>query len=175
MGHNKPHSIEAILKCSEAQKKRWADGAYKNRPPISMETKKKISNTLQKGKWLRCLVCDEIFYVSPSRGNAKYCSQACNGKTKTEENNHNWNGGSSRAYKTGYHSHAYKNWRKKVFIRDNFTCQGKDCDTDSVYITAHHILSFANYPELRFDVNNGITLCKDCHSKTDNYKGRNRR
>ena len=84
----------------------------------------------------------------------------------------NWKGGISRAYKTGYYSIEYKAWREAVFIRDIFTCQG--CGKMG-YITAHHIKSFTHYPESRFDLENGITLCEDCHSQTDNYKGKNKR
>lgn len=55
-------------------------------------------------------------------------------------------------------------WRKAVFTRDNFRCRigGEKC---SYYIEAHHILSWREYPELRFDVNNGITLCKKHHPR----------
>lgn len=81
-----------------------------------------------------------------------------------------WKGGNSKNYKTGYYSSDYINWRKAVFKRDDFTCQG--CG-DKGYITAHHIKSFAHYPELRFDLKNGQTLCEPCHKLTDNYKGRN--
>lgn len=87
------------------------------------------------------------------------------------ENNPNWKGGTSRIYKTGYYSSEYKQWRRDVFSRDNYTCQ--DCG-ETGYVTAHHIKSFAHYPDLRFDINNGKTLCQSCHSKTDNYKGRNK-
>lgn len=83
-----------------------------------------------------------------------------------------WKGGNSRYYRLGYYSNEYKLWRKSVFVRDNFTCQS--CGSMG-YITAHHIKSFANYPELRFEITNGLTLCEPCHSKTDNYKGRNKR
>ena len=48
------------------------------------------------------------------------------------------------------------------------------CRKVGVYLTAHHIKSWKNYPELRFDINNGITLCEDCHKLTDNYKGKNK-
>lgn len=84
----------------------------------------------------------------------------------------NWRGGTSRPYKDGYYSIEYKNWRKAVFERDGYTCQG--CG-DQNYITAHHIKGFAKHPELRYDVSNGLTLCEKCHAKTDNYKGRARR
>ena len=83
------------------------------------------------------------------------------------ENCYKWKGGVSKNYKTGYYSTEYKTWRESVFIRDNFACQ--ECG-EMGYITAHHIKSFAQYPELRFDINNGITLCELCHSRTDNYK-----
>lgn len=93
-------------------------------------------------------------------------------RTFAGKNHWNWKGGNSRGYKTGYYSTEYLNWRKQVFERDNYTCQ--ECFGErGQYITAHHIKSFAHYPKLRFVLNNGITLCEECHKKTDNYKGRN--
>lgn len=92
------------------------------------------------------------------------------GKTVGEDH-HNWKGGVSRGYRTGYYSNEYKNWRKAVFERDGFTCQ--ECG-DMGYVTAHHIKSFAHYPDLRYEISNGKTLCESCHEKTDNYKGRNK-
>lgn len=52
--------------------------------------------------------------------------------------------------------------------RDNWTCQ--NCGNRSkknkyIRIEAHHIKPFAVFPELRFKLSNGITLCKKCHSK----------
>ena len=53
-------------------------------------------------------------------------------------------------------------WKKKCLERDNFTC--KECFTTS-YLVVHHIKGFHEYPELRFDIGNGITLCRSCHGK----------
>src|SRR5260221_14707340 len=62
----------------------------------------------------------------------------------------------------------YKQWRTAVFQRDNYTCV--ICGNPSKgNIEADHIKSFALYPELRFEVSNGRTLCEDCHKLTDNY------
>ena len=88
------------------------------------------------------------------------------------ENHPRWKGGNSREYKTGYYSKEYRGWRMSVFLRDNFTC--RNCGVKNCYLTAHHIKSFAHFPVLRFDLNNGLTLCEKCHSETDNYGGRAR-
>lgn len=62
------------------------------------------------------------------------------------------------------HSLEYKRWRFDVYARDNFTCQ--HCgDKRGGNLVAHHIKPFADYPELRLDVKNGITLCQSCHHK----------
>ncbi len=62
----------------------------------------------------------------------------------------------------------YKFWRKAIFKRDNYTCVmcGNPSKGD---IEADHIKSFAMFPELRFKLSNGRTLCSVCHKLTDNY------
>lgn len=53
----------------------------------------------------------------------------------------------------------YRKWRRDVIERDK-VCQM--CGTDQK-LEAHHIKPFAKFPELRFSLENGITLCKSCH------------
>ena len=65
-------------------------------------------------------------------------------------------------------SKEYKQWRKKVFERDNFKCV--ICGNDKGgNLEADHIKDFALYPKERLNIDNGRTLCKSCHKKTDNY------
>ena len=61
-------------------------------------------------------------------------------------------------------SSAYRDWRLTVYKRDNFKCKinNQDC---SGKIQAHHILSWKDYPELRYETNNGITLCHAHHPR----------
>lgn len=58
-------------------------------------------------------------------------------------------------------SSEYKLWRKSCFERDNFTCQ--KCEQYGGELRVHHINNFADFPELRFALDNGITFCKKCH------------
>jgi 5-methylcytosine-specific restriction endonuclease McrA len=61
-------------------------------------------------------------------------------------------------------SPEYKQWRYDVFLRDRFTCQ--QCgDNRGGNLVAHHLKPFADFPELRFEVSNGLTLCEACHKR----------
>jgi len=59
---------------------------------------------------------------------------------------------------------AYQEWHKQVRTRDSWKClmKNKDCCGK---IEVHHILAWRNFPELRYDINNGITLCHFHHPR----------
>jgi hypothetical protein len=67
------------------------------------------------------------------------------------------------AYRLIRDSAEYRLWRTSVFVKDDFSC--RDCGSHGGELHAHHILSFSKYPHKRFDITNGITLCKVCHTK----------
>ena len=89
----------------------------------------------------------------------------------TGEKHFNWKGGPKvpRDIKNAMRKgHLYFSWRRQVFGRDKYTCQGcniRSGNGKTVHLQAHHILSFSEFPESRYDVNNGITLCVECHRK----------
>ena len=78
--------------------------------------------------------------------------------------NPRWKGGISPANQKDRYSFEMKEWRRKVFERDYYICQKCGYHKGKILI-AHHIKPFSKYPELRYDVNNGITYCKPCHNK----------
>jgi hypothetical protein len=84
------------------------------------------------------------------------------------ENNPKWKGGIYPEQLRIRHSPEMKRWSREVLKRDNYTCVKcgrKRKPGDRVLLEADHIKSFAKYPELRFDLNNGRTLCRECHLK----------
>jgi hypothetical protein len=81
--------------------------------------------------------------------------------------NPNWKGGISPKIRLLRKGREYKLWRKSVFERDKWTCIW--CGYKGKNIHADHIKRFSDYPELRFAIDNGRTLCVECHKKTDTY------
>jgi len=133
-------------------------------------------NKRKKGKQISCQNCNKILYVSPYRiKDAKFCSRSCTAlynfpKVKKyfirkgffREKNPNWKGGkyTSERHKA-MKQLEYIEWRKKIFERDDYTC--RNCGERGGKINADHIKKWSLHPELRLDLNNGQTLCKDCH------------
>ena len=84
---------------------------------------------------------------------------------RSGENHHNWKGG--KQYARCIHTTAtfeYKNWRIAVFKRDNWKCKIENQDCNGM-LEAHHILGWSSHPELRYQLNNGITLCHAHHPR----------
>jgi len=113
----------------------------------------------QGGKWKKMLTerkpcpdCGKPIWLKSS-----YC-KSCKQKG---ERSPNWKGGITPERIKIWRSQKYRNWRKAVFERDNYTCQ--KCGKTNCWIEAHHIKPFSNFPKLRFELSNGITLCKSCH------------
>ena len=116
----------------------------------------------------QCGICGRTFLRWPNqvtRSGGKYCSTKCSGIARTGDNHYNWKGGVTPENHRLRSSQEYLNWRNAIYARDNWTCQ--DCgDNKGGNLHAHHIFSFADFPEHRFKSWNGVTLCKTCHQLT---------
>ena len=55
----------------------------------------------------------------------------------------------------------FRSWANSIKDRDNYTCQ--ICNKHGGKLNAHHLNGWNAFPEQRFDVDNGVTLCTDCH------------
>ena len=78
-----------------------------------------------------------------------------------------------RRKSTRHASRRYWEWKDSVKERDGWKCNHCGCD-DKKKLHAHHVVAWEKNEELRFDVNNGLTLCKNCHAKeeTKHRKGK---
>jgi 5-methylcytosine-specific restriction endonuclease McrA len=89
-----------------------------------------------------------------------------NNKKRSGENHHNWNPNLTEVdrQERKRSNNIFKLLNKEVFKRDNYTCQ---CcyKRGSQVINAHHIYPYAEFPDLRYNIDNLITLCYDCHKK----------
>lgn len=84
----------------------------------------------------------------------------------TGDKNPNWKGGKEfwKISDKKHLSSKYMDWMKSVKNRDGWKCKigNNDCGGR---LEAHHILPWRDYPELRYDINNGISLCHYHHPK----------
>ena len=90
------------------------------------------------------------------------------GKKRPEvsgSNSNLWRGGVLSEHKAIRRGAENKRWRKQVFERDDYTCQA--CGERGGELHADHDLPFALFPDLRFEVLNGQTLCVSCHRRKD--------
>jgi NUMOD3 motif len=77
------------------------------------------------------------------------------------DRNGSWRGGLTEENVKVRHSIELEMWRISVFARDNWTCQ--KYGTRGGKLRAHHIQNFAQYQELRFAIDNGVTLSEKAH------------
>jgi len=68
-----------------------------------------------------------------------------------------------------YDDPAYKDWRKRIYKRDKFKCQMPRCKS-KFRLQAHHIRKWSSASALRYDVDNGITLCRECHDGINGFE-----
>jgi hypothetical protein len=79
-------------------------------------------------------------------------------------NHHKWNHNKTKTDRLKSRKLAEGiNWRKNIYERDNYTCQ--KCNERCISLHVHHIYPWYSHPNLRFNVDNGITLCVKCHKK----------
>ena len=123
---------------------------------------------LETGRRIRkkCKVCGSAFSVERCyRKRFSTCDKPeCRSVNKSKELNPNWRGGVTKSRKAAMSLTIYKRWRDAVFKRDKYTCV--KCGKRGGNLNADHIKPWAFFPELRFSVKNGRTLCLRCHKKT---------
>lgn len=105
---------------------------------------------------------DFMIWAYEVRAGRQYCSVSCANVGKDQ-------GKTTEAFRLRT-SKKYAEWRKAVFKRDNYTCQ--ECGIVGGTLNADHIKRFADYPELRLNVDNGRTLCVPCHLLTPTFGNR---
>ena len=135
------------IKLSKQHKRKIRQG---NKGKIMSEQAKQNMSKAQKGN-TNCL----------GKRHTKKTKQKLS-KMRKGEKGSNWKGGISPKNKRIRMSLKFRLWREAVFTRDNWICQ--KCSERGGKLNPHHIFNFADYPKLRFNINNGITLCEKCHT-----------
>tara|TARA_R110000803_G_C11840493_1_gene304519 strand:+ start:26 stop:679 length:654 start_codon:yes stop_codon:yes gene_type:complete len=67
--------------------------------------------------------------------------------------------------KTVYQNNYFTKWAKAVKTRDSYTCVRCNTVATGNYISAHHVMPKAFFPETALNIDNGVTLCNSCHKQ----------
>lgn len=111
-----------------------------------------------------CKWCGKPFSVYDKH--REFCSINCSAEYHKGENGSNWQGGKVPINQIERRRKEVNEWRKQIFSRDDYTCQychDRNGNGKSIILNAHHIKAWKDYPDERFNIDNGITLCKSCH------------
>lgn len=174
---HKPHSVETKLKMSLVKKGKLPKNIeilknYWKGKKRSEQHKKNLSKSLKgrispmKGKHHSVETSLKIGLGNKGKKVSEETKKRMS-ISKTGKLHWNWQDGITLLNKRSYHTTKtpeYKEWRTKNLSRDNFKCKinNQDCKGS---LQVHHILNWMDYPELRYDINNGITLCHTHHPK----------
>lgn len=115
-----------------------------------------------------CVVCSTPVYTQPAQLRLRArstCSPDCRhilARKRANERRDTYT--KHQLDRIARYSPENKVWRESVFERDDFTCQ--ECGVRGTYLEADHIKPWAYFPDLRFELSNGRTLCRPCHDKT---------
>lgn len=120
----------------------------------------------QKGKLISPNTLFKKGQVAPNKGKSIIHS----GTFRPGKLHWNWKGGRGDEISKLRYSREYKLWRKAVYERDKYICIW--CGYKGRRLNADHIKPFAYFPELRFAIDNGRTLCEPCHRTTDTFMNR---
>lgn len=117
-----------------------------------------------------CAVCNKVVRTQPAQlkyRNRQTCGRTCRAvmtRRKAERRRIELGYTKHQLDRLARYSKESKHWRMAVFKRDNYTCQL--CGIRGTYLEADHIKPFAFFPNLRYELSNGRTLCRLCHNKT---------
>lgn len=129
-----------------------------------------VNTTDSKTRWLcKCscqddsnnIVLKSVLASHLKSGKIQSCG-CLHAESISGKNNWAWKGGISPERVKLRQSAEYYTWRNSVGTRDGITCQC--CGKKTKKVEAHHLFSFIQYESLRYDVDNGICLCRECHN-----------
>lgn len=141
---------------------RWSDKNDKLPYGYSVHSEKKVWLTCPSGKHKDYMQQLNHAFVSEYR--CPSCSLEEKSQRMRGDGTHFWRGGINGENDTLRHRREYKEWRTAVYERDDYTCQC--CGNRGGKLNAYHINRFSEHPDLRYDIQNGITLCANCHDST---------
>jgi 5-methylcytosine-specific restriction enzyme A len=152
---------------TEYHRKRLSEGAF-NRRPFTPEERARKGRLIAKSKEGFVFTEEHRKKIRESLKGRKFTQEWRDkiAATKIGNKNPSWRGGITPIHQRIRGSAKYKQWRKEVLERDNYQCV--ICKSVEK-LEVDHIKSFAQYPESRFDISNGQTLCKFHHKQTANY------